>query len=64
MGLSINLPPELWDYIFKFLSVKELEFFKLTAEDARSCNNYTLRRAHLNGHLEVCKWLKDTFGIE
>jgi hypothetical protein len=35
----------------------------LTAQDARSGNNYPLRHAAINGHLAVCQWLTERFGL-
>ena len=35
----------------------------ITDKDARSDDNYALLWARRNLHLEVCKWLKETFKI-
>ena len=37
--------------------------FNLTAEDARSEDNYALRYSCIWGHLDVAKWLHTTFNL-
>ena len=47
--------------------MKVLRFLKdeweLTADDARSKDNYALRWAAKNGHVEILRFLKDVFGL-
>ena len=85
MEYSFYLPPELWDYIFKFLSIKKMVKLNLISRFFNEIitNNRIFRNKILlfenkmeneslvtqfqwtceNGHLGVCKWLKEAFNL-